>query len=69
MAIKYIITPQTAVHHYLVKLVLLLRQIHKLTLPVWIREVIWCASSVKILLRLWQVKIAKTITSRQIDKK
>lgn len=69
MAIKYIITPQTAVHHYLVKLVFTAEaNSHKLTLPVWIPGSYMVREFSKNIITLVASQNSQTITSRQIDK-
>jgi predicted metalloprotease with PDZ domain len=69
MAIKYIITPQTAAHHYLVKLVFTASaNSHKLTLPVWIPGSYMVREFSKNIIRLSASQNSQTISNRQIDK-
>ena len=69
MAIKYIITPQTAAHHYLVKLVFTASaNSHKLTLPVWIPGSYMVREFSKNIIRLSANQNSQTISNRQIDK-
>ena len=69
MTIRYIVTPQTAAHHYLVKLIFTARaQSHQLTLPVWIPGSYMVREFSKNIITLGASQNNQTITSRQIDK-
>lgn len=69
MTIRYIVTPQTAAHHYLVKLIFTARaQSHQLTLPVWIPGSYMVREFSKNIITLGASQNNQTIASRQIDK-
>ncbi len=69
MAFKYIITPQTAAHHYLVKLVFTAHaQSHQLTLPVWIPGSYMVREFSKNIIKLTATRNSQAIISHQVDK-
>ncbi len=69
MTIRYIVTPQTAAHHYLVKLIFTARaQSHQLTLPVWIPGSYMVREFSKNIITLGASQNNQTISSCQIDK-
>lgn len=69
MTIRYIVTPQTAAHHYLVKLIFTARaQSHQLTLPVWIPGSYMVREFSKNIITLGASQNNQTISSCQINK-
>lgn len=69
MTIRYIVTPQTTAHHYLVKLIFTARaQSHQLTLPVWIPGSYMVREFSKNIITLGASQNNQTIRSCQINK-